>query len=1079
MDDCCISTQVTRALVRHLEKSGVDLARFFLQTDYSRDYLCSPQKWVSIEDFIELLSQAREATGENEIAVFAGRMLIESRKEEFIRRPGGCGNVVKSMQMVLDWVAQIYPLARAEINQTGRRELQVRVSKAKDYKHTRDHCLFFKGILESILAINGFVVQKSSELTCMMPDDEPGRNHEVNKAGDEKPVVQYEAANIPGENPEWLEKDDPEHFSQFRGIRNYANFCTYELKWKNSRPAFVRLWKSTIGSLLELFKVLFVLEKAPMMDSATYQKISLEWQRWIGWEESYSLTKAKYLAYFGVVALSALPIAGHFFEDFDNSLFRGFSNLALSGMILAFGIGITKLQIGYARQLHRQKEQSDRFMQQAGVGVTMLNQDHEIVFANPLMTDLYGEILGRKCHQVFRWQSDPCPDCKLQKAFKDKTQVQMEVKNVTRQGQERWFYTILTPIFDRRDQVIGVLQISTDITGKKELEFELAKKRVALEASEYKYRNFMANAADAIIVTDLAGRLIESSHQLYRMLEIENEAEAQDLTLLENMAYGAEEKHKLALVSQAMIRDGSPKEFELRLQCRSGKIIDAEVRAIPILSDGELSWMQFIMRDVTERKRREFEKNLMLSVSKAIKDAPSLPELLEKSLEGICAIMDVPIAAIFLKDAGQPQLQLAAQIGRSPEATKRLARIAIDGSASARNIASRSAMLNRPIVVEDVRQLKMDSSMKQRVDLMGVSSLICMPMVMESKLQGVIQLATRDTKFFDQDKINILTQMADELAVGIARQRLRDELAESNSRLRQKHQELENATLQLLQSEKMASIGQLAAGIAHEINNPMGFINANLNVLDEYRGDLEEMFEALNQFCAEVDPGQLNPAQLGKYEKLSSLKEQMDGSLLFNDFRSLIKESQEGAERVKKIILNLKDFSHPTKGEPESADINAGLDTTLNIVWNELKYKAEVKKEYGKLPKVVCYPQELNQVFMNILVNAAQAIPDKGEITLKTWADNGDIYVRISDTGAGIPQENLPKIFDPFFTTKEVGKGTGLGLSISYGIVKKHNGDITVESEAGRGSSFTVRLPIEGPEAGKGLAVEIGKAEGA
>ena len=786
-----------------------------------------------------------------------------------------------------------------------------------------------------------------------------------------------------------------------------------------------------------------------------------EWKHWLNWEESYSLTKFKYLAYIGVVALSALPITGHFFDSFASDFLKGFSGLILSLLIMVFGISITRLQIGYARQLHRQKEQSEQFMQRAGVGVTMVNTNHEIVYANPQILNLFGEVVGRKCHEAFRWELKPCAWCKLDKVINEKTRVQTETRKITREGEERWFYITSTPILDRHEKVMGMLNISTDINEKKLLEFELAKKQAALEASERKYKNFMENAADAIMITDPAGCLIEASKQLYQLLGI-NEQESQDAKVLENMAYGADEVQKLSSNSQAMIKDGCPREFELRLQRKDGNVHDLEVRAIPILAEGEASWMQFIMRDITERKRQEFEKNLMLSISKAIKDAPNLQDLLDQALKGICAIMEVPIAAIFLKDPRQPQLQLAAQVGRSPEAIKHLARITINGSAN--NIASRTAILNKPIVVSDVRQLKLNHQMKQKIDLLGVSSLICMPMVMEDKLHGVIQIATRDTKFFDQEKINILTQMANELAVGIARQRLRDALEESNRQLLKKHKELENATMQLRQSEKMASIGQLAAGIAHEINNPMGFINANLSVLDEYRKDLQETFNSyettLGNYASEDTAHKHEP----DLAALKVRKEQVDIKGLFEDFAALIKESREGAERVKRIIINLKEFSHPDKGVIKLADLNAGLESTLNIVWNELKYKSELKKEYGEIPKVLCYPQELNQVFMNILVNAAQAITSKGEIKLKTWAENSHVFVQISDTGAGISAENLTKIFDPFFTTKDVGKGTGLGLSISYGIIKKHNGEIKVESEVGTGSSFTITLPVAGPE---------------
>ena len=178
------------------------------------------------------------------------------------------------------------------------------------------------------------------------------------------------------------------------------------------------------------------------------------------------------------------------------------------------------------------------------------------------------------------------------------------------------------------------------------------------------------------------------------------------------------------------------------------------------------------------------------------------------------------------------------------------------------------------------------------------------------------------------------------------------------------------------------------------------------------------------------------------------------------DGNELIKESLEGAERVRTIVQNLKSFSRVDESECKSADINECLESTINIVWNELKYKANLVRELGEIPMTRCYPQQINQVFMNLLVNASQAIEKQGEIRVKTWHDATSVYASVSDNGCGIPESVRTRIFEPFFTTKEVGKGTGLGLSITYEIIKKHNGDIYVESEPGNGTTLTIRLPI-------------------
>jgi two-component system NtrC family sensor kinase len=269
---------------------------------------------------------------------------------------------------------------------------------------------------------------------------------------------------------------------------------------------------------------------------------------------------------------------------------------------------------------------------------------------------------------------------------------------------------------------------------------------------------------------------------------------------------------------------------------------------------------------------------------------------------------------------------------------------------------------------------------------------------------------------------------------------------------------LEQAQNQLLQSEKMASIGQLAAGVAHEINNPVGFVSSNVGTLDRY---LQGLFSILGAYEeAEARLG----AQNGQFDEVRKLKQEFDYEYLKDDVFALIAETRDGVARVKKIVQDLKDFSHVDEAEWQLADVHQSLNSTLNVVWNELKYKAEVVKEYGELPEVECLPFQLNQVFMNLLVNAAHAIPDRGTITLRTGTEDGGIWLEVADTGCGIPPENLKRIFEPFFTTKPVGKGTGLGLSLSYGIVQRHHGRIEVKSEPGTGTAFRLHLPLRQPE---------------
>jgi signal transduction histidine kinase len=282
-----------------------------------------------------------------------------------------------------------------------------------------------------------------------------------------------------------------------------------------------------------------------------------------------------------------------------------------------------------------------------------------------------------------------------------------------------------------------------------------------------------------------------------------------------------------------------------------------------------------------------------------------------------------------------------------------------------------------------------------------------------------------------------------------AQEKLRSNFAE----LEATHVRLKEMGNQLLQSEKLASIGQLAAGVAHEINNPIGYVNSNLGTLERY---LTEILSVLSAY--EKSEGEMTTET---QEVLIKLKRKIDIDFLREDVYSLLSESMDGMQRVKRIVQDLKDFSHADEPDMQSANLEQGLDSTLNVVWNEIKYKAEVIKDYGGIPNIMCMPAQLNQVFMNLLVNAVQAIEKQGIITIRTGHEEGNVWVEVEDTGKGIQPEHLARIFDPFFTTKPVGKGTGLGLSLSYGIVQKHGGRIDVKSAPEKGTVMRVWLPVK------------------
>jgi len=344
--------------------------------------------------------------------------------------------------------------------------------------------------------------------------------------------------------------------------------------------------------------------------------------------------------------------------------------------------------------------------------------------------------------------------------------------------------------------------------------------------------------------------------------------------------------------------------------------------------------------------------------------------------------------------------------------------------------------------------------------LMGVSLWV------NKARQGAIYLAQKkdDELYTDKDEMlfrMFVVELEHVLERNFLVNSLRNErLALKVEKVTQKHliTRLDEMQEQLTQSDKMASIGQLAAGVAHEINNPIGYVSSNLTTLQKYVSNLIEMidvYEKIEGFVSDKEHLLL---------ELESCKKKVDLEYTKTDVIELLNESHEGISRVKKIVQDLKDFSHVDEAEWQWADINAGITSTLNIVNNELKYKAELVKDLGMLPEIECIASQLNQVFMNLLVNAAHAIDERGRISIVTrQKDNDWITVEVTDTGCGIEEKNIKNIFNPFFTTKPVGKGTGLGLSLTYSIIQKHHGHIEVKSKPGEGTTFTILLPVKQP----------------
>lgn len=288
-------------------------------------------------------------------------------------------------------------------------------------------------------------------------------------------------------------------------------------------------------------------------------------------------------------------------------------------------------------------------------------------------------------------------------------------------------------------------------------------------------------------------------------------------------------------------------------------------------------------------------------------------------------------------------------------------------------------------------------------------------------------------------------------ALGRTAKRYKADLEQRNKELASQKGELERLQAQIVHSEKMASLGQLAAGIAHELNNPAGFILGNMELLKEHTLGLSKVLSVYGESeeCSKLA------------ERLRRIKAEVNYDSLLPEIGSILTDCREGAERICNVVQNLRLFSRLDEAEVKKVDLHEGIDSTIRLLSRYYSSGGlRLIREYGVLPPVSCYAGQLNQVWMNLLVNAAQAVGTHGEVRVSTLADADSIIVKISDSGCGIPEEIIGKVFDPFFTTKPVGEGTGLGLSISYGIVERHGGTITAERNDDRGTSFTVKIPV-------------------
>jgi len=527
---------------------------------------------------------------------------------------------------------------------------------------------------------------------------------------------------------------------------------------------------------------------------------------------------------------------------------------------------------------------------------------------------------------------------------------------------------------------------------------------------EKRYKQLANATFEGILIHDY-GTILEVNTVLVKLLEFEKEADILYKNVLEFFP------KELNDFINKKICSASHEHYETQIITRTGNIIEAEIQSRPF-SDGKKLTRVVAVRDITTRKKAEKALEESEKKYRAIFEN-MIDAFYRTDLEGNITLVSPTAPQMFGYNKVEEVVgkNVARDFYLVPEARNKFLK----------NLLEQKKLKSYPLLLK-----RADGS---AFHVETTSYLIYDDNGNTSGIEGILRDVTAQTKS-RQDLI-------------IANQ----ELKMSNCELKKTLDQLKSTQSQLIEFEKMATLGQLTAGIAHEINNPINFISSNINPLERDFSDLKNLLNIVDET---IENKQLK----NLFEEFEQEKENIDIYALLDEIEALIKGIKEGALRTKEIVNGLKNYSRLDEVEFIKADINKGLESTLLLLKNKTKNRIEIQRDYGELPEIECLPGKLNQVFMNILSNAIQAIDDKGEIHIKTRFSDNSIKIHIRDTGKGMSEDTKERIFEPFFTTKAVGVGTGLGLSISKKIIEKHAGTITVESEIGKGAEFIIQIPV-------------------
>jgi len=665
--------------------------------------------------------------------------------------------------------------------------------------------------------------------------------------------------------------------------------------------------------------------------------------------------------------------------------------------------------------------------------VVAINRNYQIIMANELFKNEFGMQPNDFCYNVWKNRGEKCRECLVEKTFKDGVG-HWNVENVIMKDARVAQMLIKSmPVKDEQGEIVYVLERATDITGRKNLqenlekvagnlEDMLASRLEKLQKSEEKYRTIFERSLDAIILTDPSGKIAEVNQAGVYILGYETQKE---VLALESTAKFFVEKQDLIDLQKRVSQEGFVVEYETRLLGRNNSRFDALITSnVTVDVTGQITGYVLIIRDITKRKiaqqqieKRNIRLDILNSISKTVSSSLNLDEILRRTIDKTLEVLESDSVRIYLLDDKKEMLKLVAHKGLSDRLISKpfmKYRKPGDGLLGQTILDGETRMVDNFLRSEDTY---VDSIIEE-----GLHTSAYIPLSTKGELTGVMCVSSHYPIGFAADYIEFLTAIGNQIGVAVDNAALYENIKTA-------YEDLKEAQEQIVQTEKLASLGKLAATIAHEINNPLAAVLTYIRLMIKVK-----------------DRDMFSPERL-------------------EDISRYLATMESETARCGEIVKNLLAFSRQSKITIKSQSIVDIIDRTLDLIAHDLEIKGiQLKRNIApNLPEVQCDFQQIQQALLNLIYNASDAMFDGGTLTVTGQIKAGAerfLAIMVSDTGCGITDEDREKIFDPFFTTKAEGKGVGLGLSVVYGIITRHNGTIDVESMPGKGSTFTISLPV-------------------